>query len=79
MFFCPRYQDTQQMCSPVLRNVLCPAAVPVLLPYKPLGSENMFYVPQTEAQLSPIRSDTTIESSHTGRTTHTPLRGGTVP
>ena len=44
-----------------------PTAVPVLLPYKPRGSEELFYVPQTEADVSPTSlSDTTMESSHTG-------------
>ncbi|XP_074547750.1 uncharacterized protein alms1 isoform X2 [Halichoeres trimaculatus] len=38
-------------------------AVPVLLPYKPHGSEELFYIPQTKADVS---SDTTVESSHTG-------------
>uniref|UniRef100_UPI003AAB220A LOW QUALITY PROTEIN: uncharacterized protein alms1 n=1 Tax=Centroberyx gerrardi TaxID=166262 RepID=UPI003AAB220A len=43
------------------------AAVPVLLPYKPHGSEELFYVPQTEADVSSTnRSDTTMESSHPG-------------
>ncbi|XP_067335829.1 serine-rich adhesin for platelets isoform X3 [Channa argus] len=43
------------------------SAMPVLLPYKPGGSEELFYVPQTEADVSSTGpSDTTIESSHTG-------------
>lgn len=43
------------------------AAVPVLLPYKPRGSEELFYVPQTEVDFSSADpSDTTMESSHTG-------------
>ncbi|KAI4804202.1 hypothetical protein KUCAC02_025836 [Chaenocephalus aceratus] len=43
-------------------------AVPVLLPYKPRGSEELFYIPQTEADVSSIEpSETTMESSHTGR------------
>lgn len=37
--------------------------LPVLLPYKPNGSEELFYIPQTEADFS---SDTTMESSHPG-------------
>ncbi|KAK7904119.1 hypothetical protein WMY93_016726 [Mugilogobius chulae] len=37
--------------------------VPHLLPYKPSGSEELFYVPQTEADSS---NDTTMESTHTG-------------
>lgn len=48
-------------------------AVPVLLPYKPHGSEELFYVPQTEAEVSTTsNSDTTMESSHPGTPdTHT--------
>ncbi|XP_067099448.1 serine/arginine repetitive matrix protein 2 [Osmerus mordax] len=61
----PQSFTPPQRLAPPSRPIRTPA-VPVLLPYKPLGSENMFYVPQTEAQLSPIRSDTTVESSHTG-------------
>ncbi|XP_029106192.1 uncharacterized protein LOC114910200 isoform X2 [Scleropages formosus] len=38
-------------------------AMPVLLPYKPHGSPEVFYVPQTEALLSPV---STMESSHPG-------------
>ncbi|XP_042356652.1 serine/arginine repetitive matrix protein 2 [Plectropomus leopardus] len=41
-------------------------AVPVLLPYKPRGSEEVFYIPQTEADASSTAlSDTTMESTHT--------------
>ncbi|TKS87265.1 Alstrom syndrome protein 1 [Collichthys lucidus] len=45
-------------------------AAPVLLPYKPRGSHELFYVPQTEAD----RSDTTMESSHTGSDDAVPPR-----
>uniref|UniRef100_A0A8C0VYL5 ALMS motif domain-containing protein n=1 Tax=Castor canadensis TaxID=51338 RepID=A0A8C0VYL5_CASCN len=43
-------------------------AQPVLLPYKPPGSKKMYYVPQlaTIASLPDSKSDTTIESSHSG-------------
>ncbi|XP_026165117.1 mucin-4 [Mastacembelus armatus] len=42
-------------------------AMPVLLPYKPSGSEELFYVPQIEPDVSSTGpSDTTMESSHTG-------------
>ncbi|XP_053702076.1 uncharacterized protein alms1 isoform X2 [Synchiropus splendidus] len=37
-------------------------APPVLLPYKPQGSEELFFIPQTEADIS----STSMESSHTG-------------
>ncbi|XP_034021511.1 uncharacterized protein LOC117506112, partial [Thalassophryne amazonica] len=40
-------------------------AIPILLPYKPTGSDELFYVPQTEADIS--STDVTEESSHTGR------------
>ncbi|KAK7148845.1 hypothetical protein R3I93_013003 [Phoxinus phoxinus] len=40
--------------------------VPALLPYKPHGSSELFYVPQADPELSPGRSDTTVESSHAG-------------
>ncbi|KAK6493748.1 Alstrom syndrome protein 1 isoform X1 [Huso huso] len=39
---------------------------PVLLPYKPHGSHAMFYIPHLGTRVSPVRSDTTIESSHPG-------------
>ncbi|XP_028994020.2 uncharacterized protein alms1 isoform X2 [Betta splendens] len=50
-------------------------AVPVLLPYKPRGSEELFYVPQTDAGVfSTDASDTTMESSHTGSDDAVPPR-----
>ncbi|XP_070776864.1 serine-rich adhesin for platelets [Enoplosus armatus] len=50
-------------------------AVPVLLPYKPRGSEELFYIPQTEADFSSTNpSDTTMESSHTGSDDAVPPR-----
>uniref|UniRef100_A0A1A8IBW8 Alstrom syndrome 1 n=1 Tax=Nothobranchius kuhntae TaxID=321403 RepID=A0A1A8IBW8_NOTKU len=48
----------------VPRTVSAEAAAPVLLPYKPRGSDELFYVPQTEADVS--SADTTMESTHTG-------------
>ncbi|KAG7277112.1 hypothetical protein CRUP_031325, partial [Coryphaenoides rupestris] len=42
-----------------------PAPPPlVLLPYKPRGSEELFYVPRSEASLSPERPCSTAESTH---------------
>ncbi|XP_068436827.1 serine-rich adhesin for platelets [Clinocottus analis] len=41
-------------------------AVPVLLPYKPHGSQELFYMPQTEADVFSDPSETTMESSHPG-------------
>lgn len=53
-----------------------PSTVPVLLPYKPHGSDELFYMPKTEADVSSTnQSDTTMESSHTGKfvsNIHTP-------
>ncbi|KAF4090231.1 hypothetical protein AMELA_G00049610 [Ameiurus melas] len=48
---------------PLLVNT---AAIPTLLPYKPHGSSELFYMPQTVHELSPNHSDTTVESSHPG-------------
>ncbi|XP_037550584.1 Alstrom syndrome protein 1 homolog [Nematolebias whitei] len=42
-------------------------SAPVLLPYKPHGSEELFYIPRTEADVSCTeQSETTMESTHTG-------------
>ncbi|KAM9584903.1 centrosome-associated protein ALMS1 isoform 3-T3 [Trichechus inunguis] len=43
-------------------------AQPSLLPYKPSGSTKMYYVPQLEKipQFPDAKSDTTLESSHSG-------------
>ncbi|XP_043368729.1 Alstrom syndrome protein 1 [Dermochelys coriacea] len=45
-----------------------PAEQPLLLPYKPCGSSEMYYVPHPMKgpKISPVRSETTIESSHSG-------------
>ncbi|XP_032366928.1 Alstrom syndrome protein 1 homolog isoform X1 [Etheostoma spectabile] len=52
-------------------------AVPVLLPYKPCGSEELFYIPQRETDISSTsHSDTTMESSHTGSDDAVPPRFG---
>lgn len=37
-----------------------------LLPYKPHGSSELFYMAQIFPELSPNHSDTTLESSHPG-------------
>ncbi|KAM9708939.1 uncharacterized protein ACNS7B_001072 isoform 2-T2 [Menidia menidia] len=51
------------------------APAPVLLPYKPRGSEELFYVPQRKADISStVPSDTTMESSHTGSDDAVPPR-----
>uniref|UniRef100_A0A286XB67 ALMS1 centrosome and basal body associated protein n=1 Tax=Cavia porcellus TaxID=10141 RepID=A0A286XB67_CAVPO len=43
-------------------------AQPILLPYKPSGSPKMYYVPQLQAvhPMLDSKSDTTIESTHSG-------------
>ncbi|XP_043400868.1 Alstrom syndrome protein 1 isoform X10 [Chelonia mydas] len=45
-----------------------PADQPLLLPYKPSGSSEMYYVPHPMKgpKISPVRSETTVESSHSG-------------
>ncbi|XP_038135395.1 mucin-17 isoform X2 [Cyprinodon tularosa] len=64
---------TQQRRSAAL-TALKPA-YPVLLPYKPRGSEELFYVPQTEADVSSSnQSDTSMESTHTGSDDAVPPR-----
>lgn len=50
-----------------------PVAVPALLPYKPHGSSELFYIQQTDPEHSPGRSDTTVESSHPGISQRTVL------
>lgn len=48
--------------------ILASVVQPVLLPYKPAGGSKMFYVPQLgqTPSLPDAKSDTTIESSHSG-------------
>ncbi|XP_056868006.1 mucin-19 isoform X2 [Takifugu flavidus] len=69
------YRTGARLPSAIHREVVSPqtteAALPVLLPYKPSGSEELFYIPQTEAALS---SDTTMESSHPGSDDAVPPR-----
>ncbi|XP_068573682.1 mucin-4 [Cebidichthys violaceus] len=77
-----RMTSTSTQCfTPCHRAVVSPrpftaeTPVPVLLPYKPRGSEELFYVPQTEADVSSTDpSDTTMESSHTGSDDAVPPR-----
>ncbi|XP_028293091.1 Alstrom syndrome protein 1 homolog isoform X2 [Gouania willdenowi] len=54
-----------------LRGPAAETPVP-LLPYKPRGSEQLFYVPQTEADVS--STETTMESSHSGSDDAVPPR-----
>ncbi|XP_078133733.1 ALMS1 centrosome and basal body associated protein isoform X2 [Sander vitreus] len=57
------------------RTLTTETPVPVLLPYKPCGSEELFYIPQTETDISSTNpSDTTMESSHTGSDDAVPPR-----
>ncbi|KAM6968668.1 uncharacterized protein alms1 [Tautogolabrus adspersus] len=66
------HQDVMVSISP---STTTTPAVPVLLPYKPRGSEELFYVPQRKADFSSTdRSDTTMESSHTGSDDAVPPR-----
>nr|XP_034957036.1 Alstrom syndrome protein 1 isoform X3 [Zootoca vivipara] len=50
------------------------AGMPRLLPYKPPGSSEMYYVPcpKETIRLSRVRSETTMESSHSGSNDATP-------
>ncbi|XP_036429859.1 Alstrom syndrome protein 1 homolog isoform X2 [Colossoma macropomum] len=50
------------------------AAFSTLLPYKPHGSSELFYMPHTDPKLSPVCSDTTMESSHPGSDDAVPPR-----
>nr|XP_020459791.1 Alstrom syndrome protein 1 isoform X2 [Monopterus albus] len=69
-----RITSTQSL-TPCDRFFTPDSAVPVLLPYKPHGSEELFYVPQTEPDVSSTcPSDTTLESSHTGSDDAVPPR-----
>uniref|UniRef100_A0A9J7YH47 ALMS motif domain-containing protein n=1 Tax=Cyprinus carpio carpio TaxID=630221 RepID=A0A9J7YH47_CYPCA len=64
-----RYPQTfapSQRLAGTSRTLSVQAAVPALLPYKPHGSSELFYIPQADPELSPGHSDTTVESSHPG-------------
>ncbi|XP_068799924.1 centrosome-associated protein ALMS1 isoform X4 [Struthio camelus] len=52
------------------------AGQPLLLPYKPSGSTEMYYVPYPKAgsRMSPVASETTVESSHSGSNDAIPPR-----
>ncbi|NXN61985.1 ALMS1 protein, partial [Rynchops niger] len=49
---------------------------PLLLPYKPSGSTGMYYVPYLKAgsKISPVVSETSVESSHSGSNDALPPR-----
>ncbi|NXI69713.1 ALMS1 protein, partial [Anseranas semipalmata] len=49
---------------------------PLLLPYKPSGSTGMYYVPYLKAgsKISPVGSETSVESSHSGSNDGLPSR-----
>ncbi|XP_075787145.1 centrosome-associated protein ALMS1 isoform X2 [Pelodiscus sinensis] len=51
-----------------ISSSLRPLDQPLLLPYKPSGSSKMYYVPHPMKgpKISRVRSETTIESSHSG-------------
>ncbi|XP_066535570.1 serine-rich adhesin for platelets isoform X2 [Hoplias malabaricus] len=61
----PQAFPPQRLRGPV-RPLSVLTAVPTLLPYKPHGSSELFYMPKSDHDLSPGRSDTTVESSHPG-------------
>ncbi|XP_026997931.2 Alstrom syndrome protein 1 isoform X2 [Tachysurus fulvidraco] len=55
----------QRLAGPS-RPLVNTTATTGLLPYKPHGSSELFYMPQIFPELSPNHSDTTVESSHPG-------------
>lgn len=71
-FYCHLNGQFQMLGSFGYIKVVCfclcalSVAVPTLLPYKPHGSSELFYVPQADLELFRDRSDTTVESSHSG-------------
>ncbi|KAM4625961.1 uncharacterized protein alms1 [Polymixia lowei] len=68
------FTPPQRLAASPRPSAIQTPALPVLLPYKPHGSEELFYVPQTETQVSPNRSDSTVESSHPGSDDAVPPR-----
>ncbi|XP_033016916.1 Alstrom syndrome protein 1 isoform X1 [Lacerta agilis] len=76
----PSHRKSHEMLSPaaapVSRNSVLnrQAGTPRLLPYKPPGSSEMYYVPcpKETLRLSRVRSETTMESSHSGSNDATP-------
>ncbi|XP_030419688.1 Alstrom syndrome protein 1 isoform X3 [Gopherus evgoodei] len=66
-----RVSEIANLATSSLNHILPahrPADQPLLLPYKPSGSSDMYYVPHPMKgpKISPVRSETTIESSHSG-------------
>ncbi|KAK2852778.1 hypothetical protein Q7C36_007979 [Tachysurus vachellii] len=59
------FTSAQRLAGPS-RPLLVTTATASLLPYKPHGSSELFYMPQIFPELSPNHSDTTVESSHPG-------------
>ncbi|XP_056617097.1 uncharacterized protein alms1 isoform X2 [Triplophysa dalaica] len=68
------FTSTQKMAGTSRTLAVQAAAVRTLLPYKPHGSSELFYVPQADPELSHDRSDTTVESSHSGSDDAVPPR-----
>ncbi|XP_034158811.2 centrosome-associated protein ALMS1 [Pangasianodon hypophthalmus] len=60
------FTPSQRLAGPSRSLLINTAAIPTLLPYKPHGSSELFYMPQSVPEISPNRSDTTVESSHPG-------------
>ncbi|XP_053476964.1 centrosome-associated protein ALMS1 isoform X4 [Ictalurus furcatus] len=64
--FTQAFTPPQRLAGPSRPLLVNTAAIPTLLPYKPHGSSELFYMSQTVPELSPNHSDTTVESSHPG-------------
>ncbi|XP_052428314.1 uncharacterized protein alms1 isoform X2 [Carassius gibelio] len=62
----PQTFAPSQRLAGTSRTLSVQAGVPALLPYKPYGSSELFYIPRADQELSPCHSDTTVESSHPG-------------
>ncbi|XP_076830092.1 ALMS1 centrosome and basal body associated protein isoform X2 [Brachyhypopomus gauderio] len=60
------FTPLQRLAGPDRPPFVHTAPVPTLLPYKPQGSSELFYMPQTNVDLSHFHSDSSIESSHPG-------------
>ncbi|GAA6110583.1 Alstrom syndrome protein 1 isoform X1 [Tachysurus ichikawai] len=56
----------QRLAGPSIPLLVNTTATTGLLPYKPHGSSELFYMAQIFPELSPNHSDTTLESSHPG-------------
>ncbi|XP_062852137.1 centrosome-associated protein ALMS1 isoform X3 [Trichomycterus rosablanca] len=71
------YMNAQTLAGSSRALSVQAAAIPTLLPYKPHGSSELFYMPKTDQELSPNTSETTMESSHPGSDDAVPPRFST--